>query len=897
MTRILFVGLFGLVWTVPVTDSSSPRVAFSRAAQPGADSVDVAPPTGETEADRAGILAALDEVSPGGTVRFAPGTYLVGELLRVSVPGVTLRGHTEGTTVRGCEREAEAERLDRFACQGFELVGGNQTVRDFTFEQAHFDLVLGCCVLGPATGETPPPDPPGGYRVEHNVFRNSRTGIRVLAGASETTVIRDNVFRNTGHAVGINRGTVHVLDNDVSAPEPEGIPGSSHTLGAIGVTPTTPECGENVIAGNRIEGHPDGISVTTILPGVRCRRNVIRDNTIIAQRVPIGDSPLSGLRIDHESDPTLVGVPLSVGDLSEVADPTQLPPSFLSRFEGEAVVGDHLIEGNRILGAEGIGIEIRGSSGNRIVGNTVSGIQARDPFPGNLANSPDPEAWREANGSGIWISPGSDGNQVLDNTFEDVASAAVFVEGDRNLVMTRGADEEVHDLGTGNRVRDTDVGVDRAGGAVHSTTQSTDTIRVAAPTGQTETDRSSILAALEGVRPGGTVQFAPGTYTVGDFIEVPVPEITLAGHPEGTTLRGCESAKLVEPRVPCNGLHLTGRQQTVRDLTFEHTSHALWVGCCLSAAESGYGAEGPHMGGHLIEGNTIRTTWNGVRVIGDSPEPVVIRDNDFVDTWHAVMVNGRTAHIVDNRISVPEPGRVPINDHPGLAMAITPFDTELENSFTCAGNVISGNRIEGHPEGIAILAFRAGAGCRDNIVRGNTIVVSRVRFTPPSWGVIGDRNDADPTLAGVPLALADLSAEMARQFPQLPDDTGDEELVHDNLIVGNRIVGAEGVAIEFLRASQNLVVNNTIRGVAVRDPFPGNTLMFEPGWREANGSGIWVSPDSDDNQILGNRFRNVTGAAVFLEGNRNQVIIRGPADEVRDLGRENQITPDPALNG
>lgn len=345
------------------------------------DTVYVATPAGDYETDRGSILAALEKVERGGTVQFAPGTYLIGEFVRVSKQGITLLGHPDGTTIRGCERADEAQRLERRACQGFELVGGNQTVRKFTFEQAHFDLVLGCCVLGPLTGEAQPSAPPGGYLVEDNVFRNSRTGVRVIAASSEPSVIRNNVFRNTGHAVGINSGTVHVLDNDISAPEPKWIPASSRTLGAIGVVPTTTQCGENVIAGNRIEGHPDGIGLYSGLPGVRCQRNVIRDNTIVVQRILIGDSPLAGLRINDESDPTLIGVPLYIAELSDAADQPPLPPSLTFQFEGDAILGDHLIEGNRILGADGVAIEIRNSSGNRIVNNVVNGGRASGSFP------------------------------------------------------------------------------------------------------------------------------------------------------------------------------------------------------------------------------------------------------------------------------------------------------------------------------------------------------------------------------------------------------------------------------------------------------------------------------------------------------------------------------------
>jgi len=42
----------------------------------------------------------------------------------------------------------------------------------------------------------------------------------------------------------------------------------------------------------------------------------------------------------------------------------------------------------------------------------------------------------------------------------------------------------------------------------------------------------------------------------------------------------------------------------------------------------------------------------------------------------------------------------------------------------------------------------------------------------------------------------------------------------DNLIESNEIIGAGGVVILLLRASRNQVVNNTITGVTVQDPFP-----------------------------------------------------------------------------
>jgi hypothetical protein len=63
-------------------------------------------------------------------------------------------------------------------------------------------------------------------------------------------------------------------------------------------------------------------------------------------------------------------------------------------------------------------------------------------------------------------------------------------------------------------------------GSTHPATQvaATYTVHVALPTGVRETDRASILAALAQVRPGGTVQFATGTYVVGEFVRIQTPQ-------------------------------------------------------------------------------------------------------------------------------------------------------------------------------------------------------------------------------------------------------------------------------------------------------------------------------------------------------------------------------------
>jgi Tol biopolymer transport system component len=418
-----------------------------------------------------------------------------------------------------------------------------------------------------------------------------------------------------------------------------------------------------------------------------------------------------------------------------------------------------------------------------------------------------------------------------------------------------------------------------------------DTVFVAPPTGERATDRASILAALERVRPGGIVQFAGGTYLTGEIIHVSVPRVSLLGHSEGTTLRGCDPAEYAEdplaeplpdglpwPYVGCNGLQLTGGHQTVHGLTFEYAWHGIILG--MRPPMGGWTAEPEHAraGGYLIEGNTFRNSTNGIRTVGEWTEPAVIRGNTFVNTYHAVAVNGMTTHVLENDISVPEPDRVPIVGYPGSAIAVSspPW------AESCDRNVIAGNRIEGHPDGIEVIGFRPKARCRHNEIRDNTIVIRRVRlFAPQPWIRMDDESDL--SVVGVPLVLGN-DTDPA-------DFGGASGGFEHNLIEGNRIIGAEGLAIEIRHASRNRIVNNTVTGVLRREPFPGNTLGHDARqWREANGAGIWISPGSDENEILGNTFEDIASDAIVLEGDRNRIEAHIPGDAVRDLGSGNRVS-------
>jgi parallel beta-helix repeat protein len=332
-------------------------------------------------------------------------------------------------------------------------------------------------------------------------------------------------------------------------------------------------------------------------------------------------------------------------------------------------------------------------------------------------------------------------------------------------------------------------------------------------------------------------------------------------------------------------LELTGGHVTIRNLTFELSRLGLLLGCCHAGD-----VLRPSEGGYLIEGNTFRNSGNSIRGLLSSPDSTIIHANKFSNVFHALSAQVSHFHVLNNEITVPEPARIPGTGHPGFAIGIAgrppgSAGAEAPADNLCAHNVISGNRIDGHPDGILVLAGQQG-GCRHNIIRDNTIAVRRVRYPVP-WplaALLPLTNEADSTFVGVPVGLLKGTAMSGATAGQL------QAVIEDNLVEGNRILGAEGLGIEILRASRNRIVNNTISRISRRDPFPGNTLGATQEWREANGSGIWVSPGSTANQIAGNTFEGIASHAIVLEGDSNHVEIRSASDSVHNPGSGNRVT-------
>jgi hypothetical protein len=385
------------------------------------------------------------------------------------------------------------------------------------------------------------------------------------------------------------------------------------------------------------------------------------------------------------------------------------------------------------------------------------------------------------------------------------------------------------------------------------------TVHVATPTGDRGTDRSSIIAALEEGQPEGTVQFGPGTYVIGSstlaLIDVTAPGITLLGHPQRPTLRGCSPNEFNVD--DCHGLELTGGHQTVRDITFEYFTYSLNVGGL------GYRCTAPGQcapDGYLVEGNTFRNVM-GMGARGNWEEPTVIRRNTFIDVLHAVSIIGGIVHVLENDVSVTDPEQIPSFGHPGGAISILAYSDFM--APRCDSNVVADNRIVGHPESINVRLTDAheAKSCRDNVIRDNAIVNSRF-----------PENPSFPYASGAILLI---------------NETGRDGLIEGTLIEGNQIVDSEGVGIAVFRAFRNRIVNNTIRRLGLEDP---RLLHERVPQAAANGSAIWIAHGSDGNEVSGNDVADIAAHAVVLEGRGNVVVSGLTGDSVRDVGSGNRVT-------
>ena len=439
----------------PTTARSHVTTEGAAATEPAPDTVRVAVPSGEPDVDRPMVQAAFDRVRPGGTVLFAPGTYVLGEGARLTVPDVTVVGHPDGTVIRGCAPERfevlPTEADDDFllplvlGCTGLWVHAHRQTIRGLTFEHTWHGIFIGppIDISGPPA-DGPPPPSFGGHTIEGNLFRNVPNGMRVVGPADAPTTIRGNRVENAYHAFQSNGATVHVMANRVSVPSPDAVPTSRYPeSGVILSAGPASSCEGHRVVGNVVEGTVHGIQVLAD-PRAPCRNVEIRENVIRLRPVPLPPAyprPLMDYFFGAGATGSVVsGVPIRLDGAADGSDDT-----------AGATITDVLIQDNRILGGDGLGIQLVGVSGTRILDNEISGIRTRSPFPG-LTWGEDSERWRRANGAGVWVSPGSAGNEIAGNTFGDIPGPAVVLQGDGNRVELKSARDRAEDLGEGNRV-------------------------------------------------------------------------------------------------------------------------------------------------------------------------------------------------------------------------------------------------------------------------------------------------------------------------------------------------------------------------------------------------------------------------------------------------------------
>ena len=402
-------------------------------------------------------------------------------------------------------------------------------------------------------------------------------------------------------------------------------------------------------------------------------------------------------------------------------------------------------------------------------------------------------------------------------------------------------------------------------------TVSADTVQVAPPTGDAETDRANVKAAFDAVQPGGTVQFAPGTYVVGgEGLVLRTPGVTLQGHPGGSTLLGCAPEDTVgSSEDTCgDGLVLAAGLQRVTGLRFESFSTALAIE--EPAAPVGTDHTAPGSGGHLIERNSFRNSGS-VSIALDADSAVVVRDNAFENMWHAVSLRGRNLAFIENDISAPEPGEVP-QGYPGGAVGIS-----QDRSGNCESILVARNHIDGYTEGVMLILFpmmAPGAKCSAITVRDNDISMRSVRipFENPNGGGHWNPQRAGKLAIAPAIRVINLQRLVHEGVstwldPLMPEGGWPSELskgrISGVLVESNRISGAVGVGIEAVYVTESRISNNEVE---VRPAVEAEELEGLVAGGNAR-AGIWV--------VLG-LLDDVNGTPVWVSEGSERTFVEPP---------------------
>ena len=378
----------------------------------------VADPTGDRVQDRNAVAMAFERARPGDVVQFGPGTYLIGgEPMIIGTPGISLRGHAEGTTLLGCSRE---ERTEGVPCGGFLLAGEAQHVSGLRFEVFRGAL----WVLDPEVAGLAERDPAfvGGQVLEDNHFEEI-SSVYLLLDADSTVYFRRNVFRNSWHPIVAAGRNIHVLDNELSVPSPEDGPGGHPDFG-IAAAPNDGVCESILIEGNRIDGHSTGV-MFRIDPnrdlGATCSDITVRDNDITLRPIymPEVDPRVPESEWAERAGKLAIAPAIRLQNLQSLAVTGLLvdrspPEGGWPPEMADARMHDITVEGNRIVGAVGVAIEVADVTDSRIIDNEIEVRPATSAEEIEaLTNAWRPGLWvrlglvEEVNGSPVWVSEGS----------------------------------------------------------------------------------------------------------------------------------------------------------------------------------------------------------------------------------------------------------------------------------------------------------------------------------------------------------------------------------------------------------------------------------------------------------------------------------------------------------
>ncbi len=369
-------------------------------------------------------------------------------------------------------------------------------------------------------------------------------------------------------------------------------------------------------------------------------------------------------------------------------------------------------------------------------------------------------------------------------------------------------------------------------------------VRVAAPTGNAAVDITNIRAAIAASTAGSVIQFAHGTYDIGDPREtqfvVSTPGVTLQGDRRGTTLRGVQlDADNPEDWLCCALLSgtflLNGGHQTVRRLTFDGYLWAISIG-----------APGTQAGGYRVENSTFRDGFVGVDFAALSEEATTVEGNTFENVTAPLFILGKTVRIRHNLIAITDIAQLTFGQ-PAQAVLFAP--EFLSGGTVSENNVVEENTIVRYNEGVFPLTS-PGDVLRNTVIRNNEIIDARI------YNAIFIDNGSMVYL-------------------------GAPGLFQNNVIQDNVLRGSEGVGIILETGSGNRIIGNEFHDL----PGQKSTYVGYPG------TAIILGAATSQNRVRGNEFENVVNTVVDL-GTENSV--KGARENAARLSAQRVAAPEPS---